>query len=118
MHTPKRYIHDRLILLLLTANTFFTILTTVIILLRYGGSRNEGFIVQYRPSLGLSRYFRGDKFEILSFALFSIIILVIHTLLSIKVYHIRRQFSVVVLGMGLLLILLSLVISYSLLLLP
>jgi hypothetical protein len=119
MNPPKRYIHDRLVLLLLTANTFFTVLTTIIILLRYGESRNEGFIVQYRPSLGLiSRYFRGSKTSILSFAVFSIIVLVIHTLLSIRVYSIRRQFSLVVLGMGLLLILLSLVISYSLLLLP
>lgn len=117
MHTPKRYIHDRLILLLLTANTFFAILTTVIILLRFGGSSSEGFIVQYRPSLGLSRYFKGEKTEILSFAIFAILILVVHTVLSIKVYHIRRQFSVVILGMGLLLILLSLIISYSLLLL-
>ena len=117
MHTPKRYIHDRLILLLLTANAFFAILTTVLILLRFGGSRNEGFIVQYRPSLGLSRYFKGQKTDILSFAIFAILVLVIHTILSIRVYSIRRHFSVVILGMGLLLILLSLVISYSLLLL-
>jgi hypothetical protein len=118
MHTPKRYIHDRLVLLLLTANTFFTILTSVLILLRVGASRNEGYIVQYRPSLGLSRYFKGEKTDILSFAVFCILILVLHTVLSIRVYHIRRHFSIVILGMGLLLILLALVISYSLLLLP
>ena len=117
MHTPKRYIHDRLILLLLTANAFFAILTTVLILLRFGGSSNEGFIIQYRPSLGLSGYFKGEKTDILSFALFAILVVVVHTILSIKVYHIRRHFSVVVLAMGLLLILLSLVISYQLLLL-
>lgn len=117
MHTPKRYIHDRLILLLLTANAFFAVLTTVMILLRFGSSQNEGFIVQYRPSLGLSRYFRGEKTDILSFAAFVILVVVIHTILSIKVYPIRRHFAVVVLGMGLLLILLALVISYSLLLL-
>jgi hypothetical protein len=119
MHTPKKYIHDRLVLLLLTANTFFAILTTAIIALRYGGQRNEGFIVQYRPSLGIiGRYIRGNKVSILSFAVFSIMVLIIHTVLSVKVYPIRRHFALVVLGMGLLLILLSLVISYSLLLLP
>lgn len=117
MHTPKRYIHDRLILLLLTANAFFAVLTSVLILLRLGGVQSESLIVQYRPSLGLSRYFRGDKTDILSFALFVVLIAVFHTFLSIKVYHIRRHFSVVVLGMGLLLILMALVISYSLLLL-
>lgn len=119
MNTPKRYIHDRLVLLLLTANTFFAILTTAIIALRYSGLRSEGFIVEYRPSLGLiSGYIRGNKISILSFAVFALMILVIHTVLSIKVYPIRRHFALVVLGMGLLLILLALVISYSLLLLP
>src|SRR5690606_14656876 len=108
MHMPKRYIHDRLILLLLTINAFFTALTTVLILLRYGNSASEGFIIQYRPSLGLSRYIRGEKTDILSFAVFAIVVLVIHTLLSAKVYHIRRHFSVVILAMGTLLILMSL----------
>ncbi len=117
MHTPKRFIHDRLVLLLLTANTFFTILTSVLILLRVGASRNEGYIIQYRPSLGLSRYIKGDKSDIFSFALFCIVVLVLHTYLSIRVYHIRRHLSLVILAMGLLLILLALVISYSLLLL-
>lgn len=117
MHTPKRYIHDRVVLLLLTANTFFAILTTVLILLRLNSGRAEGYIVSYRPSLGLSAYYKGDSTGILSFALFSLLVLVFHTILSIRVYGIRRHFSLVVLGMGLLLIILSLVISNSLLLL-
>lgn len=117
MQTPKRYIHDRLVLLLLTANAFFAILTSVIIALRYSGASSEGFITQYRPGLGLSRYIKGEKSDILSFSLFVILILVMNTVLSIKVYNIRRNFSIVILAMGLLLILLALLISYSLLLL-
>lgn len=117
MHTPKRYIHDRLVLLLLTANAFFAVLTTVLILLKLDGSRTEGYIVQFRPSLGLSAYFKGDNVGILSFAVFALLVLVFHTLLSIRIYGIRRHFAIVILGMGLLLILLSLVISNALLIL-
>lgn len=117
MHTPKRYIHDRVVLLLLTANTFFAVLTAVWILLRVNSGRTEGYIVQYRPNLGLSAFFKGDNIGILSFAVFSLLVLGFHTYMSIRVYSIRRNFSLVILGMGLLLILLSLVISNALLLL-
>ena len=117
MQPSKRYIHDRLVLLLLTANAFFTILTAITILLRLDSARSQGYIVQYRPSLGLSAFYKGDSLGILSFAVFSLIILVFNTILSIRVYRIRRYFSVTVLGMGLLLIILSLVISNALLIL-
>lgn len=117
MHTPKRYIHDRVVLLLLTANTFFAVLTTVLILLKLDGSRADGYIVQFRPSLGLSAYYKGDSTGILAFAVFALLVMVVHTVLSIRMYGTRRNFSIVVLGMGLLLILLALVISNALLLL-
>ncbi len=117
MHTPTRYIHDRIVLLLLTANTFFAVLTGVLILLKLDGSRAEGYIVQFRPSLGLSAYYKGDNSGILSFAVFALLVLVFHTVLSVRVYDLRRHFAIVILGMGLLLILLSLVISNALLLL-
>lgn len=117
MHTPKRYIHDRIILLLLTANTFFAVLTSALILLRLDSGRTEGYIVQYRPTLGLGAFYKGDSKGILSFIIFALVVLVFHTVLSIRVYSIRRNFAVVILGMGLLLILLSLIISNALLLL-
>jgi len=117
MATPKRYIHDRLVLLLLTANTFFAVLTGILILLRLDSSRSQGYIVGYRPSLGLSAYYKGDSLGLLSFAVFSILVLIVHTTLSIRVYPVRRHFAVAILGLGLLLILLSLVISNALLML-
>ncbi len=117
MATPKRYIHDRVVLLILTVNTFFTILTGVLILLKIDNARTEAYIIQYRPTLGLSRYFRGNSVGILSFAVFSLFVLVFHTILSSRVYPLRRHLAITILGMGLLLIILSLIISYSLLLL-
>ncbi len=117
MHTPNRYIHDRIVLLLLTANTFFAVLTSVLIVLKLDSSRAEGYIVQFRPSLGLSAYYKGDSTGILSFAVFSVVILVFHTYISVRVYDLRRHFAIVILAMGTILILLALVISNALLLL-
>lgn len=114
---PKRYIHDRLVLLLLTANTFFAVLTTVMILLRLDSSRSQGYIVGYRPTLGLSAYYKGDSLGLLSFAVFSMLVLVFHAILSVRVYPVRRQFAVTILALGLVLILLSLIVSNALLLL-
>ena len=117
MATPKRYTHDRLVLLLLTANTFFAVLTSVLILLRLDSSRGEGYIIGYRPTLGLSAYSKGDSWDLLSFAVFSILVLVFHTLLSVRVYSLRRHLAITILAMGLLLIVMSLVISNALLML-
>lgn len=119
MNTPKRYLHDRLVLILLSVNAFFAVFNAIWILLRLDSNNSTGrVVVQYRPSLGLSGYYYdGGKIGVLSLAAFSLFILVFHTIMSIKVYKIRRQFALVILGMGLLLILLSLVISNALFLL-
>lgn len=115
--TPKRYFHDRLVLLLLTASFFLAILNGILIAWNLSGGRNEGYIVQYRPNLGLNTFKKGDSLEIVSFGIFALIVLVFHLFLSIKIYSHRRSFAVIVLGAGLLLIVLSFVITNSLLLL-
>ena len=115
MHPSKRYIHDRLVLLLISVSAFFVVLTAVSVFWQLGSVRSEGFITQYRPSLGLSAFKKGTSLEIIAFPIFAALVFLFHLILSIKTYHIRRYFSVAVLGMGLLLILLSLIISYSLL---
>lgn len=115
MHPSKRYIHDRLVLLLISASAFFVALTALSVLWQLGSVRSEGYITQYRPSLGLSAFEKGDSLEIIAFPVFAALVFFFHLILSIKTYHIRRHFSLAVLGMGFLLILLALIISYSLL---
>lgn len=117
MATPRRYIHDRIVLLLVTANTFLAVLTVVLILLKLDSSRPEAYTIQYRPSLGLSGYVRGGSVGLLSFGIFALLVLIFHTYLSVKVYPLRRSFAIVILGMGLLLIMLALIISNALFLL-
>jgi len=106
-----------MVLLLLTTNTFVTLLASILILLRLDGGRTDGYIVQYRANLGLSAFKTGDASTLISFIVFAGLVLLFHTLMSIKVYHVRRHFSVSVLAMGLLLLVLVLIVSNALLVL-
>lgn len=117
MAIPKEYFHDRLILLLLTVNSFLAVLGSLLILLRLDPGRNEGYIVQNRTNLGINAFKIGHSSDLLAFILFLIIVLVVHTSLSIKVYPIHRQFAVTILAMGLLLISLAIIVSNALLVL-
>lgn len=117
MHIPKRYFHDRIILLLLSINTFLALLCSVLILLKLDSGQSEGYIIQYRANLGLSAFKSGGVSTLISFILFAGLVLVFHTLLSIRVYSIKRNFAVAVLGMGLLLLLIATIVSNALLVL-
>ena len=107
---PKKYLHDRAILLLLTINTFLTLLTSLLILLKLDG-RPNGYIVQRRANLGINEYKIGGATEIVAFIIFVFIILAVHTVLSIKAYPIHRHFALGVLALGTFLVILAVIIT-------
>lgn len=115
MTIPKKYLHDRLVLLLLSVNIFLAILTSLWVLFKLDSGRSAGYIVQYRASLGISALKTGDVNDLIAFIGFAILVLVFHVFLSIKVYSIRREISVVILSFGILLLLLALIVSNALL---
>jgi hypothetical protein len=117
MHIPKKYFHDRIVLMLLSTNVFLTVLNSMLILLRLDAGKAGGYTVEYRSNLGLSAFKIGGASTIISFIIFSALVLVLHTLLSMRVYSIRRHFSVTLLAMGTLLLLLSTIVSNALLVL-
>lgn len=117
METPKRYLHDRVVLLLLTVNGFLTLVTAVLILLRLDTSRTDGYFVQYRANLGLNAYQVGSFVSLLSFIILSVAVLVFHTLISHRVYPERRDVALIVLSFGTILLLLSMIVSNALLVL-
>lgn len=104
-----------MVLLLFSANVSLAVLGSLLILLRIDSGRSDGYIVQYRANLGISAYKAGDLTEILSFIAFLVLILVLHVGISMRIYHMRRYVSVAVLGLGLLLMVLSVVVSGALL---
>lgn len=117
MATQKKYFHDHFVLLLLGINIFLAFADSIYILVRLSTSHGNGYIVQYRPSLGISAYQAGSVLELLSFVGFAMIVLVVHTGLSLRAYRIHRQLAIAILSLGVLLLLLTIIISNALLVL-
>ena len=115
MAGSKKFIHDRIVLLLVSINAFLAVAGSLFILFRLGATHSTGLIVEYRQNLGLSAYKPGSSTTFLAFIIFLLAVFGYHLFLSHKVYHLRRQFALTVLGMGTLLIILAIVTSSALL---
>jgi len=117
MAIPKSYIHDRAVLLLLTISVFLAVLGSLLVILKFDPGRNQGYIVQYRASLGISGYKVGRGSDLLGFVAFFAIILAMNIVLSTRIYNIHRQFAVTTLSLGVLLLVLGIIVSNTLLVL-
>ncbi len=116
MHIPKKYLHDKFVLLLVSTSIILAFLCVGLILLRSGiGQGVDGYIVQYRANLGLSAFQKGSFISIFSFIIFVLVTLVINILLSIRTYTLRRALSLTVLTLGILIMVLSIIVSNALL---
>ncbi len=114
MLTTTKFFHDRLVLLLLSSNAFLTLLTALSVLFRLQGG-SEGFIVQYRANLGIKAFKTGSIDQILSFVAFAVLIFAIHAVLAMRTYNIRRELSIMILGLGTLLLVIGVIVSDALL---
>lgn len=118
MPVPKKYLHDKLVLLLLSANIFLAFLCAALIFLRLNiGQGAEGYIVEYRSNLGISAFRVGGVAGLLSFAAFALLVAAANVVLSIRTYRIRRELALSILVAGILLLLLALVVSNALMVL-
>lgn len=117
MHIPKKYFHDRAVLLLLSINVFLTVAGSLLLLLRLDNPSNV-YLIQYRSNVSVDNQQFGSVTQIVAFMLFAVFVLVFNTLLSMKIYHVRRHFSVVLLGLATVLLSFSMVVSNALLSTP
>ncbi|HLZ15359.1 MAG TPA: hypothetical protein VKQ34_05260 [Candidatus Saccharimonadales bacterium] len=118
MPIPKTYLHDKLVLLLVSGNIFLAFISTILIFLRLNvGQGGSGYIVEYRSNLGISPFKAGSITDILSFAVFAVVVVVIAVGLSVRTYGVRRELSLSVLGAGVLLLILSIIVSNALMVL-
>ena len=116
MPIPKKYLHDKLILLLVSSNVFLAFVCAILVFLRLNvGQSADGYIVEYRSNLGISAFKAGNVTGILSFVVFAVLIVILNIILSVRMYHIRKQLSVAVLAAGVLLLLLTIIVSNALL---
>lgn len=118
MASQKHFLQDRTALLLVSGNTFLTLVASAVVLLKL--SSNQGasnFIVSYRSSLGINAFKTGAMSDIVSFILFALLIFTIGLVLSYRTYRLKRELSLAILGLTLPLLLFLIVIANSLLVL-
>ena len=120
MTSTVKYFHDRLVLLLLSTNVFLAFAGSIFVLVSLSSNHGNGFIVQCRDCsnmANINRFTNGDVTQLLAFIAFALIVLAIHTLLSLRTYQIHRQLAITVLALGTLLLLLNIIVGNALLVL-
>jgi hypothetical protein len=118
MNFPKKYFQDKLVLLLLSANAFLTVLVLVLIALRIGSGHTD-YLVQCRDCSNIQavgRFTKGSLSDILAFMVYAAMVMAVHTLLSIRLYRVHRQLAVIILALGTLLLVIAMIVSNALLL--
>ena len=114
MPAVRTYFQDKVIILLLTAYLFLATATILLIVLRLGGRSGSAYIVQYRAGQGIGSFLPGGIVNFLYFIAFIILTVTFHCTFSYKVYPIHKQFSVAILSLGLLLVLVTAIVSNAL----
>ncbi|HVW22932.1 MAG TPA: hypothetical protein VHB51_00365 [Candidatus Saccharimonadales bacterium] len=118
MAISKKYIHDHLVLLLVSINLFLALGGSIFILLRLGSGHGATYIVQCRDCsnpAALNKFTTGNVIDVLSFVVFAALVMVSNTILSMRAYHIHRQLAISVLGLGTLLLAMTIIVSNALL---
>ncbi|HUY53515.1 MAG TPA: hypothetical protein VMV24_03015 [Candidatus Dormibacteraeota bacterium] len=115
MNIKNKYFHDRVILLLLSFNTLVSILSSLIILLKLINLPTDYYpFVQGRFPAGQKIYNTGSVVSLYSFVVFILLMLIINSILSHRAYPYKKDFSIIILSLNLLLVALTYLVSQSL----
>ncbi|HSX06115.1 MAG TPA: hypothetical protein VLG92_00135 [Candidatus Saccharimonadia bacterium] len=118
MATNKHFLQDRTTLLLVSIMSFLALAAVALILLRIGSVPSGGnYIVSYRASLGIDRYTTGTLGDVLGFVAAAILLFGMSLVLAYRSYRVRRELSMVVLALTIVLLLFLIFVSNSLLVL-
>ncbi len=112
---PKRFFHDKSVLLLVSINSFCLLLIIALVFFRLDFDSGR-YIVEYRSNQGLNAFRTGSVSSLLSFLVFSLAVYAFHLVLSMRVFSRRRNFAVVILALGVVLQVMAIVVSNALLL--
>lgn len=114
MEIPKRFLHDRLVLLLVTVMAVLVAVGVSTVLIRFDVSKNPTTIVAYRPNISGSSYLSGKPIDIYSLAVFMIFTAVAAVVLAMRTYNIKHYVSIFILASASFLLLLAIVVANAL----
>lgn len=110
MDLPKRFLHDRIVLLLVTLMAVILAIGVSAVLIRFDISKNPTTIVSHSSVYGDKA---GKPIDIYSLALFMVVIAAAGVFLSARVYSLRRSIALFVLSSSNFLLILALRVSWS-----
>jgi len=114
MELPKKFLHDRVVLILVTLIAVLLAIGVASVLVRFDISKNPTTIVAWRPNISGSSYQSGKPLDIYSLAIFMVVISVSAVFLSAQLYNLRRSISLFILGSCNFLLLLSAIVANAL----
>src|SRR5438270_13038231 len=98
MEIPKKFLHDRLVLLLITIIAILVVIGVSVVLLRFDVSRNPTTIVAYRPNVTGTQYLSGKPLDIYSLAVYMIVASASAIIISSRIYVAKRPAAIFMLG--------------------
>ena len=114
MEQSKKFLHDRLVLLLITIIAVLVVIGVSIVLLRFDVSRNPTTVVAYRPNVSGTQYISGKPIDIYSIALFMLLISAAAIIISSRIYEVKKPAAMFLLSSTVFLLILSAVVANSL----
>ena len=114
MEISKKFLHDRLVLLLITAIAILVVLGVSLVLLRFDVARNPTTIVAYRPNISGTQYISGKPIDIYSLAIFMILTSASAVVISSRIYNAKRYAALFMLCSTIFLLILSTIVANSL----
>src|ERR1035437_5472461 len=113
MEIPKKFFHDRLVLLLTTVVAVLLVVGVSAIMLRFDVSKNPTTIVAYRPNISGASYLSGKPVDIYSLAIFMLLISFGGVILGARTYAARRSIAIFMLSSTVFLLILATRVAWS-----
>jgi len=115
MDTKNKFFHDRVVLILLSLNVIISMISSLIILLRLVNLPTDYYpFVQGRFPSGQKIYNTGSITSLYSLVIFILLMLGINSFLSYRTYPYKKDLSMIILSLSLLLVVLTYLVSQSL----
>ena len=98
MEKSQKFLHDRLVLGLVTIMAVLLAIGVLSVLIRFDVSKNPTTIVAWRPNISGSSYQSGKPIDIYSLAIFMILTAVAAVGLGSRIYVLRRSLALFILA--------------------
>lgn len=116
MPIASKFFKDHYILLLATINIFLCAIAIIFIGVRLSSIHSTSYIIQCRncSDPNSAKFINGSIVDMVGFIVFSLLILISNAVLSFRVFPINRKLSVTILSFGIVLQVLTLIITNEL----